>query len=89
MTVRQGEQMTVTASGAISFSDIMNEFNPSGGQSNIKFSDYLARNPDNPTGGGTYAPIGQGDVIYLGWSGNNVNHVIVTTYRIYVGHVWP
>lgn len=61
--------MTVTASGAISFSDIMNEFNPSGGQSNIKFSDYLARNPDNPTGGGTYAPIGQGDVIYLGWSG--------------------
>ena len=61
--------MTVTASGAISFSDIMNEFNPSGGQSNIKFSDYLARNPDNPTGGGTYAPTGQGEVIYISWTG--------------------
>ena len=47
----------------------MNEFNPSGGQSNIKFSDYLARLPDNPTGGGTYAPTGQGDVVYIGWTG--------------------
>ena len=63
--------MTVTASGAISFSDIMNEFNPSGGQSNIKFSDYLAKNPTNPTGGGTYAPIGQHDVIYISWSGTS------------------
>jgi len=62
--------MTVTASGAISFSDIMNEFNPSGGQSNIKFSDYVARLPDNPTGGGIYAPpYGQGDVVYISWSG--------------------
>ena len=61
--------MTVTGSGAITFSNIMNEFNPSGGQSNIKFSDYLARNPDNPTGGGTYAPTGQGEVVYISWSG--------------------
>ena len=35
--------MTVTASGAITFSNIMNEFNPGGGQSNIKLGDYLGR----------------------------------------------
>ena len=57
--------MTVTASGAITFSNLMNEFNPSGGQSNIKFSDYVARIPDNPTGGGTYASPGQHEVVYL------------------------
>ncbi len=39
--------MTVTGSGAITFSNIMNEFNPSGGQSNIKMGDYTARYPDN------------------------------------------
>jgi hypothetical protein len=38
--------MTVTASGAITFSDIMNEFNPGGGQSNIKLGDYISRYPD-------------------------------------------
>lgn len=42
--------MTITTSGQISFSDIMNEFNPSGGQSNIKLSDYTARYPDQPDG---------------------------------------
>ena len=49
--------MTVTASGPITFSNIMNEFNSSGGQSNIRLGDYLGRYPDNPTGGGTYAPV--------------------------------
>jgi hypothetical protein len=38
--------MTVTASGAITFSDIMNEFNSGGGQSNIKLGDYISRHPD-------------------------------------------
>ena len=42
--------MTITTSGQISFSDIMNEFNPSGGQSNIKLGDYTARYPDQPDG---------------------------------------
>ena len=42
--------MTIQTSGAISFSDIMNEFNPSGGQSNIKLGDYTARYPDQPDG---------------------------------------
>ena len=39
--------MTVTASGTITMSDIMNEFNPSGGQSNIRLGDYIARKPDD------------------------------------------
>ena len=39
--------MTVTASGPITLSNIMNEFNPSGGQSNIKLGDYIARKPDD------------------------------------------
>ena len=64
--------MTVTASGAITFSDIMNEFNPSGGQSNIKLGDYLGRYPDNPTGGGTYAPTyGQRDMVFVSWTGQH------------------
>ena len=33
--------MTVTGSGAITFSNIMNEFNSGGGQSNIKLGDYI------------------------------------------------
>ena len=39
--------MTVTASGQITLSNIMNEFNPSGGQSNIRLGDYIARKPDD------------------------------------------
>ena len=39
--------MTVTTSGAITFSNIMNEFNSGGGQSNIRLGDYTARYPDN------------------------------------------
>ena len=39
--------MTVTASGQITLSNIMNEFNSSGGQSNIRLGDYIARKPDD------------------------------------------
>ena len=54
--------MTVTGSGAITFSNIMNEFNPSGGQSNIKLGDYAARAPDDF--GGTITRD-----INVGWDG--------------------
>ena len=54
--------MTVTASGAITFSDIMNEFNPGGGQSNIKLGDYISRYPDN------FGGI-QEEAIYVTWDG--------------------
>jgi len=64
--------MTVTASGPITFSNIMNEFNSSGGQSNIRLGDYLGRYPDNPTGGGTYAPTyGQRDIVFISWTGQH------------------
>ena len=56
--------MTVTASGAITFSDIMNEFNSGGGQSNIKMGDYIARYPDN------FGGI-QEDVIVIAWNGSS------------------
>ena len=39
--------MTVTASGQITLSNIMNEFNSGGGQSNIRLGDYIARKPDD------------------------------------------
>ncbi len=55
--------MTVTASGAISFSDLMNEFNSSGGQSNIKLGDYTARYPDN------FGGI-QEDAVIIQWNGS-------------------
>ena len=54
--------MTVTASGTITMSDIMNEFNPSGGQSNIRLGDYISRRPDDF--GGTITR----DVV-VGWDG--------------------
>ena len=56
--------MTVTGSGAITFSDIMNEFNSGGGQSNIKLGDYIARYPDN------FGGI-QEEVIYVNWTGTH------------------
>lgn len=56
--------MTVTASGAISFSDIMNEFNSGGGQSNIKLGDYIARYPDN------FGGI-QEDITFVNWTGTH------------------
>ena len=56
--------MTVTGSGAITFSNIMNEFNPSGGQSNIKLGDYGARYPDN------FGGI-QEEVVYIAWTGTH------------------
>ena len=56
--------MTVTASGAITFSDIMNEFNSGGGQSNIKLGDYIARYPDN------FGGI-QEDIVYVNWTGTH------------------
>ena len=56
--------MTVTASGAITFSNLMNEFNSSGGQSNIKLGDYIARYPDN------FGGI-QEDIIYVAWTGQH------------------
>ena len=43
-------------------SDIMNEFNPSGGQSNIRLGDYISRRPDDF--GGTITR----DVV-VGWDG--------------------
>ena len=54
--------MTVTASGPITFSNIMNEFNSSGGQSNIKLGDYAGRTPDDF--GGTITRD-----INVGWDG--------------------
>ena len=54
--------MTVTSSGAITFSNIMTEFNSPGGASNIKLSDYAGRYPD--TDGG---PITR--LIYVTWDG--------------------
>ena len=56
--------MTVTASGAITFSDIMNEFNSGGGQSNIKLGDYIARYPDN------FGGI-QEEVVVIAWNGSS------------------
>ena len=56
--------MTVTGSGAITFSDIMNEFNSGGGQSNIKLGDYIARYPDN------FGGI-QEDIVYVNWTGTH------------------
>ena len=56
--------MTVTGSGAITFSDIMNEFNSGGGQSNIKLGDYIARYPDNF--GGL-----QEEVVTVAWTGQH------------------
>jgi len=38
--------MTLQTSGAISFSNLMTEFNSGGGQSNIKLGDYHSRYPD-------------------------------------------
>lgn len=55
--------MTVTASGAITMSDIMNEFNSGGGQSNIRLGDYISRKPDDF--GGTITR----DVV-VGWDGS-------------------
>ena len=54
--------MTVTASGPITLSNIMNEFNSGGGQSNIKLGDYIARKPDDF--GGTITR----DIL-VGWDG--------------------
>jgi len=54
--------MTVTASGAITFSDLMTEFNSPGGASNIKLGEYAARYPD--TGGGPMTRL-----IYVTWDG--------------------
>ena len=56
--------MTVTASGTITFSDIMNEFNSGGGQSNIKLGDYIARYPDN------FGGI-QEDITFVNWTGTH------------------
>ena len=58
--------MTVKASGAITFSDIMNEFNSGGGQSNIKMGDYIARYPD------IFGGI-QEDVIVIAWNGSSLH----------------
>ena len=54
--------MTVTASGQITLSNIMNEFNSGGGQSNIRLGDYIARKPDDF--GGTITR----DIL-VGWDG--------------------
>ena len=75
--------MTVTASGAITFSDIMNEFNSGGGQSNIKLGDYVARYPDN------FGGI-QEEAIYVAWDGyrfllNGNAPVSTGTYLVFQG----
>lgn len=57
--------MTITTSGAITFSDIMNEFNPSGGQSNIKLGDYNSRLPDQPDG------VRLSYYVTVGWNGTS------------------
>ena len=41
----------------------MNEFNPSGGQSNIRLGDYTARNPDDFGG-----VITMDILVHLGWN---------------------
>tara|TARA_B100001564_G_scaffold238025_1_gene201333 strand:- start:522 stop:2231 length:1710 start_codon:yes stop_codon:yes gene_type:complete len=76
--------MTVTASGPITFSNIMNEFNSGGGQSNIKLGDYLGRYPDN------FGGI-QEESLYVTWNGTGftVNGLAAsfagTNYRTYPG----
>jgi len=63
--------MTVTASGAITFSDLMNEFNSSGGASNIKLGDYIRRYPDQ-AGTDSGGACRQQIIWFVTWNGSQL-----------------